>query len=59
VMAVTPRRDCRRLRPGRRGSYTHSAVRTSYERGVPMQWTKPKADVVAVTLEVTAYVGTL
>jgi len=24
-----------------------------------MQWTKPKADVVAVTLEVTAYVGTL
>ena len=28
-------------------------------RSTPMTWTKPEAEVVAVTMEVTAYVATL
>jgi hypothetical protein len=42
-------------------SYTPngSSDRRFTERGIAMRWTKPKAEVVAVTLEVTAYVATL
>jgi hypothetical protein len=32
---------------------------TIYLWSVPMTWTKPEAEVVAVTMEVTAYVATL
>ncbi len=28
-------------------------------RRFPMRWTKPEAEIVAVTMEVTAYVATL
>jgi coenzyme PQQ precursor peptide PqqA len=32
---------------------------TNNESEVEMRWTKPEAEVVAVTMEVTAYVATL
>ena len=32
---------------------------TTQDRRVAMTWTKPEAEVVAVTMEVTAYVATL
>jgi coenzyme PQQ precursor peptide PqqA len=36
-----------------------AARRTSTPGGCTMKWTKPEAEVVAVTMEVTAYVATL
>jgi coenzyme PQQ precursor peptide PqqA len=35
------------------------ARRTPTTGGLQMKWTKPEAEVVAVTMEVTAYVATL
>jgi coenzyme PQQ precursor peptide PqqA len=35
------------------------ARRTPTPEGSRMKWTKPEAEVVAVTMEVTAYVATL
>jgi coenzyme PQQ precursor peptide PqqA len=32
---------------------------SSHLRRITMKWTKPEAEVVAVTMEVTAYVATL
>jgi hypothetical protein len=32
---------------------------SNQQREVEMRWTKPEAEVVAVTMEVTAYVATL
>ena len=58
------KRGCRRVAPGPdwvaspttlsegREAHTHS-------RRMQMKWTKPEAEVVAVTMEVTAYVATL
>jgi len=48
----------------RLGEPTHrmpgrAARRTSTPGGYNMKWTKPEAEVVAVTMEVTAYVATL
>jgi hypothetical protein len=34
-------------------------LRTTKLEGNSMSWTKPEAEVVAVTMEVTAYVATL
>ena len=52
--------------PARLGAFTQNAVEgrtgptTQSLRRLPqMKWTKPEAEVVAVTLEVTAYVATL
>jgi coenzyme PQQ precursor peptide PqqA len=36
-----------------------SSVSSPPKRSVPMSWTKPEAEIVAVTMEVTAYVATL
>ncbi len=44
---------CFRLR-----GFTHVSTDLSNE-GSLMTWTKPEAEVVAVTMEVTAYVATL
>ena len=40
----------------RLGGFTHIS---NPPEGYPMKWTKPEAEVVAVTMEVTAYVATL
>ena len=37
---------------------TTRSITTYHERSL-MKWTKPEAEVVAVTMEVTAYVATL
>jgi hypothetical protein len=45
------------------GDFTHHTVRAKWpaiQSGeCQMKWTKPEAEVVAVTMEVTAYVATL
>ena len=38
---------------------TGPAYSLSHLRRITMKWTKPEAEVVAVTMEVTAYVATL
>jgi hypothetical protein len=44
----------------RLGVTTHGRPANSFTTGGnPMTWTKPEAEVVAVTMEVTAYVATL
>lgn len=45
----------------RLGESTHSHERDTYNQILErtMSWTKPQAEVVAVTMEVTAYVATL
>jgi coenzyme PQQ precursor peptide PqqA len=51
--------------PVRLGGFTHIAFPGRNARpfnppeGCPMKWTKPEAEIVAVTMEVTAYVSTL
>ncbi|HEX2250536.1 MAG TPA: pyrroloquinoline quinone precursor peptide PqqA [Gemmatimonadales bacterium] len=48
------------LARARLGETTQTADRSSYlEWSVTMSWTKPEAEIVAVTMEVTAYVATL
>jgi hypothetical protein len=50
-------------RDARLGEFTHHTVRAGWPAiqsgGCQMKWTKPEAEVVAVTMEVTAYVATL
>jgi hypothetical protein len=47
------------IRSFRLRGFTHvSSINLSCE-GILMTWTKPEAEVVAVTMEVTAYVATL
>ena len=44
----------------RLGGNTQSSVRsTTLSEDENMKWTKPEAEIVAVTMEVTAYVATL
>ena len=44
----------------RLGGNTQSSVRsTTLSEDEHMKWTKPEAEIVAVTMEVTAYVATL
>jgi len=44
----------------RLGGSTQSSVRsTTLSEDEHMKWTKPEAEIVAVTMEVTAYVATL
>ena len=44
----------------RLGGSTQSSVRsTTLSEDEKMKWTKPEAEIVAVTMEVTAYVATL
>ena len=43
----------------RLGGNTQSSVRSTLSEDVNMKWTKPEAEIVAVTMEVTAYVATL
>lgn len=43
----------------RLGHPPQQAMFTSHEPELQMTWTKPAAEVVAVTMEVTAYVATL
>lgn len=38
---------------------THVFLGSSSCEGIQMTWTKPEAEIVAVTMEVTAYVATL
>jgi coenzyme PQQ precursor peptide PqqA len=37
----------------------HGVVKSPTPMEAPMRWTKPEAEIVAVTMEVTAYVATL
>jgi hypothetical protein len=41
------------------GDSTQTTLPTSFPAEFKMIWTKPEAEVVAVTMEVTAYVATL
>ena len=44
----------------RLGGNTQSSIRfTTLSEDEHMKWTKPEAEIVAVTMEVTAYVATL
>ncbi len=44
----------------RLGESTHAADCSTYHtEHTTMSWTKPEAEIVAVTMEVTAYVATL
>jgi coenzyme PQQ precursor peptide PqqA len=43
----------------RLGEITQMESSTYLERSLAMSWTKPQAEIVAVTMEVTAYVATL
>jgi coenzyme PQQ precursor peptide PqqA len=44
----------------RLGGNTQSSVRSNtFSEDENMKWTKPEAEIVAVTMEVTAYVATL
>jgi coenzyme PQQ precursor peptide PqqA len=44
----------------RLGGSTQSLIRsTTLSEDANMKWTKPEAEIVAVTMEVTAYVATL
>jgi hypothetical protein len=58
------KRGCRRIILGSGWVATPNVIRasapgSSQPGGVTMKWTKPEAEVVAVTMEVTAYVATL
>ncbi|CAN5729708.1 hypothetical protein BH24GEM1_BH24GEM1_19850 [soil metagenome] len=58
------KRGWRRAAPVRLGETAQSLIRVPRarhlnSRRVLMTWTKPEAEVVAVTMEVTAYVSTL
>ena len=63
--AIDPARDLR-SQGRRRGILSSDWVKkpnacccSPFLEDLPMAWTKPEAEVVAVTMEVTAYVATL